>query len=58
MAAPRPLPGPSSCWPCGIGERVHGRQWTEESGWHPWEPPTDEQILARMKTRRAAKTNR
>jgi hypothetical protein len=45
---------PNGCRYCGIGEQVHARQWIEESGWHAWEPPTDEQIKDRMKARRAA----
>ncbi len=46
---------PSGCRWCGIGKRRHGRQWTDDAGWHPWEQPTREQIKARMLARRAAR---
>ncbi|PBC80137.1 hypothetical protein BX265_4973 [Streptomyces sp. TLI_235] len=46
-------PAPNGCQHCGIPEREHARQWTDETGWHAYELPTDAQILARMKARRA-----
>ncbi|PBC71553.1 hypothetical protein BX265_6163 [Streptomyces sp. TLI_235] len=48
---------PSGCQHCGIPERQHYQQWKPPVGWHQWEPPTDAQTLARMKARRAARTN-
>ncbi|PJN00828.1 hypothetical protein CG740_23270 [Streptomyces sp. CB01201] len=43
---------PHGCHWCGIAQRGHGRQWTEAAGWHPWTPPTDNQIKGRMRDRR------
>lgn len=42
---------PSGCRYCGIAERPHARQWTEEVGWHSWTQPTTEQIKDRMRAR-------
>jgi hypothetical protein len=56
MTAGRVTAEPSACAHCGIPRSEHARQWTSEAGWHPWQPPTTEQILARMKQRRAART--
>lgn len=44
---------PNGCQHCGIPARQHAQQWKPPVGWHKWEPPTDAQILARMKARRA-----
>lgn len=43
---------PSACTWCGIARRGHGRQYADAAGWHGWEQPSQEQILARMKARR------
>ncbi|MFD9124923.1 hypothetical protein [Kitasatospora sp. NPDC059571] len=43
---------PSACRHCGIPEREHWRRWKPGVGWHAYEPPTDAQILARMRARR------
>ncbi len=43
---------PSACAWCGIAQRGHGRQYADAVGWHGWEQPSQEQILARMKARR------
>lgn len=43
---------PSACTWCGIAQRPHGRQYADAVGWHGWEQPSQEQILARMKARR------
>ena len=48
---------PSACGHCGIPEREHAQRWKPPVGWHQWAAPTDEQIKARMKGRRAARTN-
>ncbi|MFJ7998970.1 hypothetical protein ACIQ7D_17740 [Streptomyces sp. NPDC096310] len=50
----RSLPSPFGCRWCGIARRSHGRQWIASQGWHAWEQPTNAQILARMRARRAA----
>lgn len=47
---------PSACRHCGIPFRRHYQHWIEPVGWHQWTAPTSAQILARMKTRRAART--
>ncbi|WP_200309560.1 hypothetical protein, partial [Streptomyces adelaidensis] len=47
---------PSACTWCGIAQRGHGRQYADAVGWHAWERPSQEQILARMKARRLAAT--
>lgn len=47
-----PLVEPSACTWCGIAQRGHGRQYADAAGWHAWERPSQEQILARMKARR------
>ncbi|GAA1977273.1 hypothetical protein [Kitasatospora viridis] len=56
MTNPRAIAEPSACAHCGIPRRGHTRQWMQAAGWHQWQPPTDAQILARMKARRATKT--
>lgn len=43
-------PSPFGCRWCGIDRRSHGRQWTQTAGWHAWEQPTEQQILARMRS--------
>jgi hypothetical protein len=48
---------PYGCAHCGIPKREHGQRWKPPVGWHKWAAPTDEQIKARMKARRAATTN-
>lgn len=50
------LAAPNGCRHCGIPARQHAQQWKPPVGWHKWEPPTDAQILARMKARRAQRT--
>lgn len=52
---PRSIAEPSACQHCGIPRRVHYQQWNPLVGWHQWQPPTDEQIKARMTARRAAR---
>jgi hypothetical protein len=47
-------PTTNGCRWCGIDQRGHGRQWTDEAGWHPWTAPTQEQAKARMQARRNA----
>ncbi|MET4670815.1 hypothetical protein [Streptomyces sp. PvR018] len=49
---------PNGCRHCGIAERPHARQWTEEAGWHSWTQPTTGQIKDRMRARRLARTER
>jgi hypothetical protein len=51
MSAPL-IVEPSACTWCGIAQRGHGRQYADAAGWHVWERPSQEQILARMKARR------
>ncbi|MYT24590.1 hypothetical protein GTW69_30655 [Streptomyces sp. SID7760] len=46
---------PSGCRHCGEPQRLHCRQWVPTVGWHAWEQPTDRQILARMRIRRATR---
>lgn len=46
---------PSGCQHCGVERHDHFQRWTTEARWHKWTPPTQEQILARMKARRAAR---
>lgn len=43
---------PNGCTWCGVDELEHGGRWKPPVGWHNWEQPTDEQIKARMVTRR------
>lgn len=49
------LPSPNACGLCGI-DKPHGWQYLPGIGLHQWEQPTQEQIKARMKARRAART--
>ncbi|WP_424891828.1 hypothetical protein [Streptomyces sp. XH2] len=46
---------PNACCYCGIEKREHLQRWKPLVGWHQWTPPTQEQIKARMITRRAEK---
>jgi hypothetical protein len=46
---------PFGCRHCGIPGRTHYRQWKPPVGWHQHTAPTDDQILTRMKARRAAR---
>ncbi|WP_244308842.1 hypothetical protein [Streptomyces monomycini] len=50
-------PEPYACAWCGL-PLPHGRQYTEDVGMHGWVRPSDAQILARMKARRAARSDR
>ncbi|MFF6844633.1 hypothetical protein ACFY8X_38585 [Streptomyces tanashiensis] len=53
--APTPQAGdPNGCHWCGINQRTHARQYTEQPGWHTWTQPTNAQIKARMLARRSA----
>lgn len=44
---------PMGCHWCGIPYRSHVRQYRYPIGWHKWLQPNQEQILSRMKARRA-----
>lgn len=44
---------PNGCRHCGIDHREHAQRWTDAAGWHQWTPPTQQQIKARMRARRA-----
>lgn len=48
------LPNPNACRWCGI-DKPHGWQWIPSKGLHQWEQPTQTQIKARMKARRASR---
>ncbi|MEU6979652.1 hypothetical protein [Streptomyces sp. NPDC046371] len=48
---------PYGCRWCGISERAHFQRWKASARWHTWAAPTDTQILARMRARRAARLN-
>ena len=47
---------PNGCAACGIERRGHGRQHTEQAGWHTWQQPTQQQIKTRMRAQRDART--
>lgn len=47
------MTAPSGCAHCGIEAREHMQRWHAQAGWHQWVAPTQEQIKARMLTRRA-----
>ena len=47
-------PTPSGCRWCGVERRHHGSRYLPGRGYHAWDQPTERQILARMKARRAA----
>ncbi|MEU4080381.1 hypothetical protein [Streptomyces venezuelae] len=44
---------PNGCRHCGIDHHEHAQRWTEAAKWHQWTPPTQQQIKARMRARRA-----
>ncbi|CAM5394550.1 hypothetical protein STENM36S_06383 [Streptomyces tendae] len=46
------VPNPMGCAACGIDRRGHGRQHTEQAGWHAWTEPTQQQIKDRVLARR------
>ncbi|MGC5012589.1 hypothetical protein ACLQ2R_17635 [Streptosporangium sp. DT93] len=46
------MTAPNGCTHCGIEQHDHAQRWTDEAGWHVWAAPTQEQIKARMLTRR------
>lgn len=46
---------PSACRWCDVPRRTHYQRWVEVYGRHGWQPPTDAQILARMRARRDAR---
>ncbi|OKI04960.1 hypothetical protein A6A06_09725 [Streptomyces sp. CB02923] len=48
------MPEPYACAWCGVS-LPHGRQYMKSVGMHKWVRPSDAQILARMKARRAAR---
>jgi hypothetical protein len=48
-------PTPSGCRWCGTVQRHHGRRRLPGRGMHSWEAPTERQMLARMRARRAAR---
>jgi hypothetical protein len=48
-------PVPSGCRWCGTQRGHHGSSWSRAVGLHRWEKPTDKQVLARMRARRAAR---
>ncbi|MEU9703026.1 hypothetical protein [Streptomyces sp. NPDC047981] len=43
---------PNGCRWCGIDQRTHARQYTEQAGWHAYQAPTQEQVKTRMRARR------
>jgi hypothetical protein len=43
------------CAHCSIPRRKHMQRWVSLAGWHAWVQPSNDQILARMKARRAAR---
>lgn len=49
------IPDPNACRYCDTPRGLHGQSYAEEVDWHFWAPPTDTQILARMRARRAAR---
>lgn len=44
---------PYGCAECGIDKRSHGQRWARPLGWHTWIRPSDDQVKARMRKRRA-----
>lgn len=50
----RTIWSPFSCRWCGEERSNHGRSYVRSKGLHSWEEPTQEQIKARMRARRAA----
>lgn len=51
----RTPPDPYGCRWCGEGQGHHGRSYVISRGMHSWERPTNAQIKARMRARRAAR---
>ncbi|WP_405548761.1 hypothetical protein [Streptomyces microflavus] len=51
----RTAPTPFSCRWCGVVAGNHGRRYVRSQGMHAWGRPTNTQIIARMKARRAAR---
>lgn len=49
------MTAPSACRHCPHDEREHMQRWAAGVGWHYWTEPTDQQRLARMLARRAAR---
>ncbi|WP_098007794.1 hypothetical protein [Streptomyces sp. sk226] len=49
----RTAPTPFGCRWCGEQARNHGRSYVRSRGMHGWERPTNDQIKARMRARRA-----
>lgn len=48
------IPSPNACRWCDI-DKPHGLQYLPGIGLHQWEQPTQAQIKARMKARRASR---
>ncbi|MFJ4700561.1 hypothetical protein ACIP5N_21720 [Streptomyces sp. NPDC088768] len=44
---------PNSCRRCGIDHREHAQRWTAAAKRHQRTPPTQQQIKARRRARRA-----
>lgn len=53
MTANRLLTVPYGCTHCGIARHHHGWRYIPAAGLHQWQQPTNGQILARMRARRA-----
>ncbi|MFB8122060.1 hypothetical protein ACFVG1_12805 [Streptomyces bacillaris] len=49
----RTAPAPFGCRWCGVQAGNHGRRYVGSHGMHAWERPTNDQIKARMRARRA-----
>lgn len=47
---------PTGCSVCGISDREHMQRYKPPVGWHQWTAPTQEQIKARMLSRRSGRT--
>ncbi|AUY50437.1 hypothetical protein [Streptomyces sp. CB01881] len=54
---PSPAADPGGCAHCGLPERGHARQWTEQAGWHAWVRPSPDQTRRRLQERRAARSD-
>lgn len=49
---------PQGCRWCGVTKTEHMQRWKPPPvGWHSWTAPTTAQIKARMRQRRANRTN-
>lgn len=44
-------PPPGGCRWCGVEARLHGLRWVPSRRGHRWEPPTRDQIIARLAAR-------